>query len=1313
MGKPKKKRSNSKKVGLINLHAKRTGGAVNLRGIGFQLLYACHRSLLELTETTGTKIQLEGLEDVDVVNVIRNEFVQLKTSINPIDASGFWNMGVLKNFMDVFKLDPKAKFLLVHNAQISKGHLDDLIKTKSDVGEFWKQKFLESSIDLDGVDFSQFLSVINYKFITEDELINSITKQLIERFQLNEGVQDRYLHALFYNILFWSKNRETIDYTHLSMVMQEVTDSFSKPILNPSIQFNWVRKISFTTNSTGGEDGYFEGKAAKPHHIAQGLPVRRPDWETKIEESIKSFDVTVIKASSGQGKSTLAWCVAQNLELLGYSIYELQNCEDQSQIAGIFDFLCSRLKIGETPILVIDGLSVTVARWNKLIDQLQGIPLNVIVTTREEDWYLYGGDTSKVRLQIVNMHLSIEEAEKIFKQLQSANKLSEAAKSWQPAWEIIEEKKLLIEYVFLLTRGEMIAERISHQIKELNRNSKGSAAKLEILRLISLADILNIRISTERLTEFIQSTVRFEEDRGEVYKELENEYYLKFNEHFVEGLHPVRSRHLVDALHETISLNGSLVSLFQIIEQTDVFNFFANFAVERNTAQIQGLYQSLAPVLAKKNYVWKVKALDGLLFYDIHNYWKINQVAFNDIFETGALDIFVMDMIPFKKLGILESFGNIISDDFGNGFRDLIQRKQNFSPFDINATEIWKFAESIKDQLPSDYESIQDYDSLNFLIGWFSILGIAIERRLTFQENIFRDLITNNDFTKLSELSRYFIALQDQDYFTFCKINKSEIFSLLMNITDSIVIEEINEDILVKYLLENDDIGNSNESSVSRIETIYSFLPFYSKYRSEAIVLPFPNVDVYKVVLQNAEKAITPQNINNSFEIHLNQIWRKTIVDKYAASSTFEWQEQILKKRNHALDFVKICTRYIEAVVENNKSRIKATAEPLIQSSSIFMSYSKLVKTYPEYKRTSIAESLTLQLKKMNSWSTAITNFANQLVWLIKPPSDNSRNVAYRNFESAMHELPKMQEGFDAVLNLTTRYISTDQINCAELQWYRRLFNALQYFIEVYIPSGSINTIKNSKDSLVNWIQDRDFKRINQLHSILNSTDSYLVFYEPNQLIESDKSLNAIIGVEYIDPSDEQDLTELSFQLRELSKTDIDWFTFVNSKNGRAIAAFRCHRNYFERITQCIESNEEFDQGVYGNPMTVKLSDVSLEVLDGIFYEPFEIQQESDSFVNMMFDIWRLQQYRNYLKCQWQHEQLLLDKKETLLTSNIKYYLQELSVTMSEEKHKPFQQAITDFIDHRKKFSQEEILAKLAEWTEEMNKQFLSLESDK
>ncbi|MGV3609430.1 MAG: hypothetical protein ACO1N0_00665 [Fluviicola sp.] len=1308
--KNKRKNHNTTNNNLKVIADKRTGGAINLRGIGFQLLYACYRSLLELSETSKTKIQLEGIEDVDILGVFENEFIQLKTSINSIGASGLWNQRVLQNFMEVFKSNPDSKFSLVYNAQISKGKLDDLINRKQEAVDFWKQKFLDDQIEIEGIDFNRFLSSISYTSHSEDELNQMITDQLIEKFQLNKDVLDQHLYTLFYNVHLWSRDRKTIDFNDIVKIFQDLKDSFSKQIVNPAIQHNWIRKILFEQSEISEEDNYFEGKAARPHHIVQGLPVRRLIWEQRIEESVKSFNVTVIKSSSGQGKSTLAWCAAQNLKIQGYSIYELQDCKDQSQVAGLFDFLCTRLKIGETPILVIDGLNSDLANWSKLIDQLQGIPIKVIVTTREEDWYRYGCDASKVRLQVINIHLSIIEAEEIFNQLKSNNKLSDPSIRWQSAWESIEDKKLLIEYVFLLTRGEMIAERINHQIKELNRSSSGSAAKLEILRLISLADTLNIRISIQSLTDLIQSTIRFTEDRGEVYKQLESEYYLKFGEYFVEGLHPVRSQHLVNALHETIPLKESLVSLFKIIEQTNVFDFFANLAVDNKIKQIQGLYADLAPVLEEKNFSWKVSALDGLLFYDIHNYWKINQQSFDEIFATGALDLFVMDMVPFKKIGIIENLGNSLPGSLGDGFRNLSLKKEIFSTFDIKASETWNFANSIESQLPNDYNVIDDYDSLNFLIGWFVKLDIQIKNRLQFDIGIFRELMNNHQVKELNELSRYFLILQDQDYISFCKNNKIDIFSFLKSITDSISLEEVDHEIVVKYLLQNDELAKSHEPSVYRIETIHGFLPFYDKYRCQAIVLPFPNAEIYQFVLENANKAMSPENINNPFDVHLNVIWRKTILDKYRASSSYEWQEQILKQRYHALGFVKTCVRYFGAIIENNSSRIKSTELPLYESSIKFIEQYKVLKTYPEYKKTSITETLSSELKKINDWSSKIRDFVNQYFWLIKPENNNSRNLAYRNFESAVYALSQMQESFDNILESTTRYVETNEIDKEESEWYRRLFNILQYFIEVFVPSGQTKTIKNSKDSIANWIEERNFTRVTQLRSIVYEIESKFLIYSPKYLVEKEKSLHAIIGVDCLNVENGDDISELSFHLRELAETEIDWFTFVNAKNGRAISAFRCHRYFFERVKKCVENDEEFDQGGFGNPLAMDLKEISLDPLEGIYFEPFENQQEVNAYLAMMQDVWRLLQYRTHLNNECTFEGKLLAEKQKVLGYNIKEYLRELSMLFDKEKYNSTNYQTTEFLEGRLELSETEIITQLSTWNKEINDDLFSEE---
>lgn len=59
------------------------------------------------------------------------------------------------------------------------------------------------------------------------------------------------------------------------------------------------------------------------------------------------------------------------------------------------------------------------------------------------------------------------------------------------------------------------------------------------MRLVSLADSMNIKIRTHALLKYIAENIGFAQDRGEILKELADEYCLNFENIFIGGLHPV------------------------------------------------------------------------------------------------------------------------------------------------------------------------------------------------------------------------------------------------------------------------------------------------------------------------------------------------------------------------------------------------------------------------------------------------------------------------------------------------------------------------------------------------------------------------------------------------------------------------------------------------------------------------------------------------------------------------------------------------------------------------------------------------------
>lgn len=537
---------------IEDLAARRVGGVVNLRGISYQLLYACERMLNLLRPNSSVAIQLEGLEDVDLHNVLvigQAEYVQLKTSVNDLNASRFWDLGVLQNFLEAYRGAPTATFTLVHNMRLASG-LQQLAQRDPTALTHWSTKLRAANKTLTPEQASDFLHRLRFECLSEAHLHEQCVQALLANFEVHARSEEQFLKAVFYHAFDWSRHRVTVTYRHLAAVIQEVKDSYSNAPLNEAIRHNWLERVHYVAEAPRPAAAYFAGQAARPYHIAQQLPVRRTAWETRIEAGLAACAAVIIKSSSGQGKSTLAWQVGYAQQQRGSQVYELRHCDSPTMANAIVEYLRAWVRVGEQPLVIIDGLSAQVSAWAEVVERTAELPVKFLLTTREEDWYRFGSAATVLSLHVVDVTLARDEAERIYQELSQRGHLSQEATSWQPAWEAVAKRQLLIEYVYLLTQGQLLRERLAGQLRELNREPRDAKAKLEILRLVAVADCLGVQLDTSRLVQYVAQQVGgFDSDRGEVLKQLEREYFLRFDTHQVEGLHPVRSRHLAELLH--------------------------------------------------------------------------------------------------------------------------------------------------------------------------------------------------------------------------------------------------------------------------------------------------------------------------------------------------------------------------------------------------------------------------------------------------------------------------------------------------------------------------------------------------------------------------------------------------------------------------------------------------------------------------------------------------------------------------------------------------------------------------------------------
>jgi len=824
--------------------SKRTGGAVNITGIYYQVMYACLTILKEFSNESQTVISLEGIEDVDVSKLQltgnETEFIQLKSSKNKLNANALWELGVLQNYLEVYAKEPRSKFKLVYNMSVTEGNLKDLVEgnLKDQSKEYWLNKF--SSLSYENIDYLLFLKSVSFEFVSINDITLQIKELLFEEWEVNIGTEEQFLKALFYYTLICSKERKTIVREDVSILFQEIVDSFSKAPINEALKNDWIKQVSFS-NDTKDYSNYYDGKAALPIHVAQKLPVRRIPWEKKIETLLKDADVTIIKSSSGQGKSTLAWQVCYNLKST-YDIYQVQHCHDFNAANTILEFIQSRLKIGQLPLVVFDGLNSSISGWNYVVEGATGFPVKFIITTRNEDWYRYGSDVSKSNTQLIDINLSREEAKLVHDQLQKKGKVN-SDDGWQTVWEKVQESGLLIEYTYLLTKGEMIQDRLKYQIADLNK-TKGATAKLEILRLISLADSMNVKIRTKMLVKHIAESVGFEYDRGEVLRELSNEYFINFDDVYIAGLHPVRSNHLVEILHENLPIDDSLISLFTLLDDVYFSDYFMNAPLYLNSNNKKEFYNNQGAVLSTCSFKQMVLALDGVLHIEPQIYWEKNRQIYDEASQYGGMEIFATSTIPFINHSILQELADTLKD-IGNSFLKLSQLANQLPKFSIDKTDVYLLASSIQRNLKKRNLEIDTYLGFGDLTKWFKALNLSLEINPVLLSEIeikrFFDKIESFNIDEAQEIATFYLVNTKNEYLQYLSRGRSKLISYLKKSTDSLTIVEKKGQVHINYLLYGDDVSKANEQSVQRIQTIFAFLPIYEKYCTEAIMLPFPS----------------------------------------------------------------------------------------------------------------------------------------------------------------------------------------------------------------------------------------------------------------------------------------------------------------------------------------------------------------------------------------------------------------------------------------------------------------------------------------
>lgn len=569
--------------------------------------------------------------------------------------------------------------------------------------------------------------------------------------------------------------------------------------------------------------------------------------------------------------------------------------------------------MGEKPLIILDNLDSQLRKWNKLAELFQeevNYNYKILVTSREDDWYNFGGDLSNIKsLNVINLSLKEKEAKEIYLILEKNNKLHESVTNWEESYRAISDRGLLIEYIYLLTHGQMLSERIDEQLKNIG-NSPYGKVKCDILRKICLADICGVRLQSSKIFSSFINNITVEPT--EILRSLENEYFIRMDdsELHIEGLHPVRSHHIVNNLHEYISLENTILEIVNLIEPVYKSKFY--FSIPRLIKPNQNFYNNLVIEMWDSSDLSSCcSALQGVFSGSVQNYFQKNKTYFDKANENGLLLFFSMELNPFMQIPEISTnetskIDEILKTINPENWTLLHELKNKSTKIDISKSDIYFLSKALYEYIKDKTVLVDFYDVKSFskICYWL----IRMNKQFNLSTNVSLDTLwskyNKEEFLETLSMIMYTNWLgNNKEYTIFVKNNIKNILTYLRNCTNSISISlDDNNSIHILYPLLLSNIDNANSESVHRINIVCKMLPIYKEYNTTSLK---PNITSIFIKYDDSEKHMPARNVISTFNQEFNQLWKKTIYSNYESGSISEWIDYWLKLRRLIIEISK------------------------------------------------------------------------------------------------------------------------------------------------------------------------------------------------------------------------------------------------------------------------------------------------------------------------------------------------------------------------------------------------------------------------
>ncbi len=589
---------------------------------------------------------------------------------------------------------------------------------------------------------------------------------------------------------------------------------------------------------------FFRGGRVLPEHVAAGLDVPRNDSLIQIHNSFQQENVVILRAASGQGKTTLAYRYLLDWAAESFR-FQIGQAADLQQALRMAAAIAGHSEVIDVPTIVYIDVRPGDSLWLEFVRGLASVNgVRVLVTIREEDWFRCRVSRDDFAFTDLSVEFTEETAQRIFTALRT-NGYGAAQLNFQDAWSQLGDRKTLFEFVYLTTQNEQLAERIRNQIDALKDQVNSGellAEELQLLRLVAVASAYESRIQLKALVDSLRIP-----EPTRTLERFRNEYLLRTSSDGkqIEGFHAIRSEIVARQLTDPVlNPRGDIeAELPRLLIEDDLESFLlCSFSRnQQSSAKVaEGLYRiSLETWVGVRGVLIALQWL-GLKRYSDSNAELIDEAR--GVWSTGWWLTLDWDLAQINGKKGFESFKNLFSgSDAGIASSEVVnafQRRQT------DKDEVFSFSKHwlCSFLLPTrQFTSVSECMALGEVLFWLNHLGQTNETVTNwFNESVLTKAFEILPIHLFAKFATGIQKFRPQAYQTWLSSNRSHVESRLREQTSIIALVE-EDDCLVSHfaididrkqsdLRREEEEASINDLSVQRVEIVAACLPGFARY---------------------------------------------------------------------------------------------------------------------------------------------------------------------------------------------------------------------------------------------------------------------------------------------------------------------------------------------------------------------------------------------------------------------------------------------------------------------------------------------------